>query len=658
LHETAATIATVIGFPRAFMPEATSPFWVEAERLAATRSSGPAASFAGVSDEWVEAFQAAGEARKTLGAFATPAAFAKALALATIPDTQKPGSRIVDPACGAGALLIGTVRRLRTIGWSDSEILESLHGMELDPAARDLCILMVWLELGATPVALNAMADRIRLGNALTHDWATEDLFDVVIMNPPWESLRHTVDGHEDQERAATIRRLSQARHVEGAMPPLFSLQGRGDANLYKAFLELAPHLLKHGGRIGAIIPAAFGSDDGMRPLREHYLHRLAVRQWTTFENRKKTFAIDGRYKFGVMIAERVIENRIKFDTLAFADDEFALAADHISITERELKLIGGPALMIPELTSSAEKRLLVQILTAGTPFFDGSLGPVRYRREADMTLDRRGGLFESINSINGWRYDNDGRWLDRAGRPLVPVVEGRMVGRYDVFQKSYVSGGGRTAIWTKSPDNIDECRSQFVTRPHSHDPHRIAICDVTSSTNTRTVHAMLVPDGWLCGNSAPVLSFISREAALAALAILNSLVFDWQARHLVGGLHLNKFYLARFAWPRLTDRDVSDLADTADLLMSSLPRGYVIGPRVSVRTPVDPVEAYVRIETIVSRGYMLRDSDLEHMLTSDSSHRRGFWRAYHEDKSQLTIAQRTIRETTDTFQRQATLAS
>jgi hypothetical protein len=207
-------------------------------------------------------------------------------------------------------------------------------------------------------------------------------------------------------------------------------------------------------------------------------------------------------------------------------------------------------------------------------------------------------------------------------------MLEGRMIGQYDCFQKSWVSGSGRRAVWeANGPRTLADCQPQYVTRARQITGARVAICDVTSATNTRTVLAALVPPTWVCGNTAPVLAFESQELALAGLAILNSMVFDWFARRTVGGLHLNKFYLARLTWPRLAQKDVARLAELAETIAAFYPRGGVVAKRT--RLPVDVVPALAEVETLVARGYDLGIDALNAVFDADRLDRRGLWRYF-----------------------------
>jgi hypothetical protein len=83
----------------------------------------------------------------------------------------------------------------------------------------------------------------------------------------------------------------------------------------------------------------------------------------------------------------------------------------------------------------------------------------------------------------------------------------------------------------------------------------RVAFRDVTRSTDSRTVIAALVPPHTFLVNSAPYLVFIAGHAAdrAACLGLMDSLVFDWQARRFVE-THLNFFVLEGLRLPKLSD--------------------------------------------------------------------------------------------------------
>lgn len=605
---------------------------------------------------WAAAYQAASTTQKALGAYATHNAFASALARITLGPL--PGNRtyrIVDPSVGAGNLLLAAVEHRRASTESElKNFILSLYGMELDPRARELCCLLIWLTGVRCGVTLQQVAKNIILGNALTFDWwSNQDLFEVLVMNPPWESLRQKVDGDSGGERAATITRLSVPRTGNPDLPPLFSAQGTGDRNLFKAFVELAPHLLREGGRLGALLPAAFASDAGLTQLRERYLSQFEIARWTSYENRAGYFPIDGRYKFGLLAATRSQAGTKRLSVRGFALEPDEVDAPHITLRRPDIALIGRQYHIIPELSQPRELEILRIALQSGVPLFEsGPLGPVVYRREIDLSLGKHQFTHSShlklLNSGNA-------TFIDTKGRAYVPLLEGRSVGAYDCFQKTWVSGSGRTAVWEENINRpLASCRPQYVTAPALDLPPRIALCDVTASTNTRTVIATWVPPTWRCGNTAPVLEFDSYLHAFAGLGVLNSMVFDWIARRLTSGLHLNKFILEGFVWPRLNRADVETVAHAAWSICVAQPRSGLTDAElgrapwarehgVKTKRAEKPIDAAARIEHIVSRSLGLTVQHLQAMYDPDRSDRRGFWRYFDANDAATAVVKKTL---------------
>lgn len=611
-------------------------------------------------DDWVEAFQGVDKARKSLGAFATPAPFSDVLASETLGPliaSKATPLRIVDPSAGAGSLLLAAHRCLVAAGYDAAESVRYLHGVELDPDARELCVLLLWTAAGPMGPDLSEVSKNIHLANAITFDWLGVEPFDALLMNPPWESLRQgRSDAVQAKIRTETLERIDRPQEGARGLPPLFSAQGRGDRNLFKLFVELAPHLLREGGRCGALLPAAFGSDDGMSSLRQLYFSHFALERWTSFENRAKYFQIDTRYKFGLLTGTRSREGTSALDVLSFCMHPRDARAPHIRLDRTELRALGGKDHMIPELVNSVERDVLTRMLTVGTPLFErGPVGSVQYRREMDLTLGRRAGQFWHVEESGGFGRRGEFHFGDNT--EIVPVLEGRMIGQFDCFQKSWVSGGGRRAVWEANGSRpLKECRPQYVTHSRGVNNARVAICDVTSATNTRTVLAALVPPTWVCGNTAPVLAFENEQRALAGLAILNSMVFDWFARRTVGGLHLNRFYLARLTWPRLTGEEVMRLAELARGIAGALPRaGFPTSPP---SLSVDTVALHAEVEILVAKGYGLDAVAIETIFADDRADRRGLWRYFASNPVGRDVARRTMAHVDHTPEPRDTLAA
>ena len=151
-----------------------------------------------------------------------------------------------------------------------------------------------------------------------------------------------------------------------------------------------------------------------------------------------------------------------------------------------------------------------------------------------------------------GYKPDVFGRWIGPEGDVALPLYEGRMIGQYDVSQKGWVEGKGRTAVWRAIQNDHKAFEPQYLMSeedyrswPKAVHGHKVVFMDITSSTKTRTTIAV-TSRGFGCGHSAPVLRLPGRDLGdtLIVSAVLNSFTFDYITRPHVSGVHLTLFIL------------------------------------------------------------------------------------------------------------------
>jgi Eco57I restriction-modification methylase len=235
--------------------------------------------------------------RRHRGAFSTPPAYAAALAGRAIPAAV---GHVVDPACGAGALLRAALDRLLALGLPAHRARDALHGVDADPVAVLLCrfSLAAALTRAGLPTAPDDLADRILTGDALLgatprrpaagpgitwHEafplvlaaggpeepvtgWCGG--FDAVVANPPWERLKvHARDWNGTPPPGLRGNRAGVARSLRDA--GRHPLTGAGELNAYLPFVETCWRLLAPEGRAAILVPAGIASDRSAAGLLE-----------------------------------------------------------------------------------------------------------------------------------------------------------------------------------------------------------------------------------------------------------------------------------------------------------------------------------------------------------------------------------------------------
>lgn len=192
----------------------------------------------------------AATAGKKAGEFYTPAEVSETLARLVAPE---PGSRICDPACGSGSLLIRTARQVGSRNFA-------LYGQEMNGSTWALCKMNMFLH--SVDSARIEWEDTIRHPLLIENDSLMK--FDVVVANPPFSLKKWGA------ETASSDR---YNRFFRG-LPP----KSRGDW----AFLSHMIATAAEGkGRVGVVVPHGVlfrgGSEGRIREavIRDNILHAV-----------------------------------------------------------------------------------------------------------------------------------------------------------------------------------------------------------------------------------------------------------------------------------------------------------------------------------------------------------------------------------------------
>ncbi|HTV72466.1 MAG TPA: DNA methyltransferase, partial [Candidatus Acidoferrales bacterium] len=494
--------------------------------------------------------------------------------------------------------------------------------------------------------------------------------FDIVIGNPPWDKLKlerrryyerydpMIVDfqGNSADARIEVVNRAvpDAKAHFEAALEEQrayvkaltegpyrwqrFEVNGQrtgGDPDCFKYFTELAWLLAREGGHVGLVTPGAFTSDDGTTGLRHLVLEHSMLMTLFVFENRRKLFEIDSRFKFQVLHFRRGGETS-DFEAAFWVHDTDILrksrhdrAQDSIVIRTEDVRRTSADRLAILEVRSERDLRVARQMLDVAPPLGrTGDSWPLRFGRELDMSQDRR--LFHTARDLEAKGGVRDGETYGMPdGARYIPLREGRMIQAFDANAKRYVSGEGRSAVWAenglpKAPVephywvNVDEIPDDFRRTAR-----RLYWCDVTGPTNERTAMAAVVDGMAISGHSLNALYEPGASELLNTIeSVFNSFCFDWYIRLSVGQ-HMSMNYV--LPAPFLRNVPLLNL------------EGCIAGLSLHTTDYVGRANARAEIDAAVALGYRLSYADFAHVLDSFPLIDRGEPVLEGETKSTIT---------------------
>ncbi|MCZ7534445.1 MAG: N-6 DNA methylase [Acidimicrobiia bacterium] len=386
--------------------------------------------------------------------------------------------------------------------------------------------------------------------------------FDVVLGNPPWDTL--SPDRKEffkawlpqiaslsskDQETAIEdaldaspqLRELWEEHHRDLFATSRFFRRswryrmfasgnlGKGDLNIYRAFVEMALTSVRNGGIASQITPSGIYAGANNAAIRKELLDRFRILVLWGFDNSSGVwFPGVGLKAFATYVAER---NRPEptFAAgfgIASIDDLRAAVESPFDYPVKMIRSIDDEALLIPEIRPGIDAHVVAKLIanreTFGQQNRDRGWHP--YRRELDM--------------------GNDAHLFTRDPNGL-PVYEGRMVDFYDHRAKAYISGAGRSSKWTPSlsSDSPDKRVAPQYFLPAQDVPakledswkrYRIGFLDVANpKSDARCLAAAVVPPDTVCGDKVPTISFEDGEEWRYCiwLATANSIAMDYIAR-------------------------------------------------------------------------------------------------------------------------------
>ena len=369
--------------------------------------------------------------------------------------------------------------------------------------------------------------------------------FDLVVGNPPWDKVKPYDDEFFPQYHPAfrsinpntkkTVKKNEILKNPKiktdydkyvlsyrerSAFYKTYEQQGEGDRDLWQLILERMFALTGRDGIISVLIPSQILSNSSSVEMRKKVLD-MDVQQMYVFENRKKIFPIDSRYRFLLL----TVRNRPGTDTFQTGFYLHYLSSLGSDKTEREkfhtiskqmISRISPDTLQIPEV-GSQEVGILAKMV-------------------GNDTLDSESDDGWHVALSSGFHRTNDADLLKESGRGW-PVLEGKHIHQFNhVFARSEFTASMSAGLKRVGKKRVYENDSRKVY--HS---YRLAFRNISSSTNMRTIIVSIIPPQRFHTHSVSSIvltrngmfengnDYNRRVAYLCG--ILNSMSFDFAAR-------------------------------------------------------------------------------------------------------------------------------
>lgn len=405
-------------------------------------------------------------------------------------------------------------------------------------------------------------------------------------------------------------RRLSVTSLARRDVP--FVHQGTGKVFTYKAFVEVALHLVDLRGRIGLVVPAGLYTDRGSTAIRKTLLSECAWEWAYFFENRQRIFPIHSSYKYGLIVLQHGSTTEVINGAFMRRDVvEWERPWGHATrLFVKDIQRFAPTTWSFMELRGDRDLEVVRRIYAEHEllgDFIDRNAG--RFQLEFMMNTHDRIFRRRSWLERNGLLAEQDDMRhpcvrarLRIAG--YVPLYEGKSFWLHD----PYFAG-------VKSRDSV----SKFVALEDiereltgdSWQDARLVYRALASSTNQRTLVAALMPPA-VHGNASPSLEGAFEKEAL--LAILNSLALDFIIRMKVS-VNVNWHYVETLPIARWESKpDSLDIAKRLARRLNAI--GEEFDPPVlePIFTPKDRLAARLLLDSLVADLYGLHIDDVEHI--------------------------------------------
>ena len=430
--------------------------------------------------------------------------------------------RIIDPFCGDGRLIVSLLSELRKSGELSSKRL-FISIWDIDANAVNTAKKEIEQFCGLT--GLNYELDA-RQADAFVEYNTARGKYDICVTNPPWSLLKPQKLFSRNNGEEAMAGYRNAIEQYDSYMKEAFVISqpsskfGKWGTNLARCGTEVALRLIKSSGFCGIVSPASLLNDQVSNRLRSWIFENYKVINISYYPAELKLYG-----RADISSVTMVIKG-------GETDQSLSVRIYSAKDTYKEKKI---------------EKAVFEYIKRTGfcIPLKTGIEAiPIMMRLEQLPSTDE----FCDATGLSFTRELDETRVKDKlsyTGR--IEFAKGYMVDRYS---------------FTSNQLFLNE---EMVIPPPSSFMSKVVWRDVSRDSQIRRIKATLLPPGFICGNSLGVV--YGDKAALSSLkmllAIMNSMIFEYQARSMLVSNHVSAGIVKQIRVPRpRVDINIIELVD------------------------------------------------------------------------------------------------
>jgi len=406
--------------------------------------------------------------------------------------------------------------------------------------------------------------------------------FDAVLGNPPWDEVRpkkyefygqrdvlirafkghelehrinelhRQVPGLEDEfqkysERIGVMRRLLR-QEVDFPLSEARSQLSRVDVS--KSFLDRAIHICRQDGAVGMVMPSIVYNGDACVGIRRFLLNDAWIDRFYGFENRKKVFSIDSRYKFINLVARKTKQTAGRF-TVAFMRHDLeelegsASKPWQVQVTREEIEQLSPETLALLEFRGPRDQEIIRKMYQGrptlggrrpgswGARLFDYLAHENLYNAtwDKDLFTDPATGKLYSPKSVLGDDPRSEHEAIEQMrSRGFWPIYEGKHIDQFLV--------GVKPIRWWLS---VAQAKEKYGKEPRSEST--LVFRETASNTNERTCIAAVLPQ-FSAGSHKLTGVLVEYVDPHRALTVFNSFCFDFALRLRTAGTSVSFTYV------------------------------------------------------------------------------------------------------------------